>query len=412
MLYPMGNTIKLYIYYHNCKFILNKVYKRYSFKLNPTKEQKILMERHFGACRLVYNYFLNFKQMLWEENIHIGYFETTKILTIFKKSPENIWLKDICSDSLEHSLKILDQAYRNFFNKLTEFPKFKKRSNRKTFAVRQHLKVENNKIYFGKFREGVTITLSQPIKGVIKQATIIKTPSNKYEVAVLVEESIQALPKTGKQVGIDFGLKDLVITSDNEIFKAHKFYIQYQKELSKADKDLSRKQKGSHSYEKQRIKAARIHAKIANCRKDLAHKIALYLVKNYDLIVLENLSIQNMVKNKKLSKAISDAGWGLIKQFITYKADWYGKELIKIDRFFPSSRLCNVCSYKNKDLKLSDRSWDCPQCNTHHDRDFNAAQNILNEGLRIKESLKNTSAGTVDYKSGDDVRPVPAGSCL
>ena len=229
--------------------------------------------------------------------------------------------------------------------------------------------------------------------------SITKTPTGKYYVSIFTEQIIEELPKTGKQVGIDLGLKDFLITSDNKKFKNNRYTKKYAKKLKKAQQHLSRKQKGSNGFEKQKLKVAKIHEKIASCRLDTLHKVSRKLVNEFDIIVCEDLNVKGMIKNHKLSKHIADASWGNFVTLLQYKCDWYGKELVKVNRFYPSSKTCSDCGWINQELRLSDREWTCKSCGVIHDRDWNASKNILKEGL------KNISAGTVDYKGGEEIRP-------
>jgi putative transposase len=223
----------------------------------------------------------------------------------------------------------------------------------------------------------------------------------------LVETDHVKFEKTGKEVGIDLGLKDFVITSDGDKYSNNRYTKLYAKKLKSNQQHLSRKIKGSNRYVKQRIKVATIHKKITNSRVDNLHKVSTKLVKEYDLIAIEDLNVKGMVKNKKLSKHISDASWGRFVIMLTYKSEWNDKQLVKINRFYPSSKTCNCCGYINSSLKLSDRNWTCPVCNTELDRDINASINILNEGYRINNNI---SAGTVDYRRGDEIRPTSVGT--
>ena len=225
--------------------------------------------------------------------------------------------------------------------------------------------------------------------------SITKTPTGKYYVSIFTEQQVEELPKTNKQVGIDLGLKDFVITSDNKKFKNNRYTKKYAKQLKKAQQHLSRKQKCSNGFEKQKLKVAKIHEKIASCRLDTLHKVSHQLVSNYDLISIEDLNVKGMIKNHKLSKHIADASWGNFVNLLQYKCDWYGKELVKVSRFYPSSKTCNECGWIKQDLKLSDREWTCKACGVVHDRDWNASKNILKEGL------KNISGGTLDNTDGD-----------
>ncbi len=287
----------------------------------------------------------------------------------------------------------LDIAYQNFFRRVKSgdkpgYPRFKsKRDNRKSFkskVVGSNIRLLDGHIRLPKLGN-VKCRVSKQVEGRIISATVSQNPSGKYFVSVLCTDvDIQPMDRTGAIVGVDLGLKELAITSDNQHFSNPKHFAKSQKKLAKLQRRLSRKSKGSNNREKARIKVARLHERIANQRLDNAHKMTTSLVRDYDLIAIETLVPKNMVKNHRLAKAISDAAWGEIVRQLEYKCNWYGKELVKVDRFYPSSQTCNLCGFKNSDTKnLAIREWDCPECGEHHDRDVNAAKNILDEGLRM-----------------------------
>ena len=374
----------------------------YKFRLKPTKEQEVLLNKHFGSVRHVYNYFLNQRKEEYLNNKKsITYNKQSSYLTQLKKNKETKWLKEINSQSLQYSLKCLDQAYQNFFNKRTQFPRFKSRKSRNSFTCPQFVSTKGNKLIIGKFRDGIKMIMEREIVGKIKKSTLSKTPTGKYFVSILTEKEYKPSIKTNKSVGIDLGIKDFLVLSNGTKIKNHRFLKHYERLLSKNQKHLSRKIKGSSRYEKQRIKSAKIHEKITNSRMDLIHKTTLNLVNQFDIIYLEDLNVKGMMKNHKLSKAIGDVSWGKFIETLTYKAEWNEKEIIHIDRFFPSSKTCNKCGYINNSLTLKDRTWTCPDCDEVLDRDFNAAINILNEGCR-----KNISGGTSDYKRRAKIRPL------
>jgi len=373
----------------------------YKFRLKPTKDQEVLLNKHFGSVRYAYNYFLNQRKEEYLNNKKsITYNQQSKILTQLKTGEETEWLKEVNSQSLQYSLKCLDQAYQNFFNKRTQFPKFKSRKSRNSFTCPQFVSYDKNKIIIPKFREGIKMIMERNIKGKIKKATLSKTPTGKYFVSILTEKEYTPSVKTNQSVGIDLGIKDFLVLSNGTKIKNHRFLKHYERLLTKNQKHLSRKTKGSNRYEKQRIKAAKIHEKITNSRMDLIHKTTLNLVNQFDIIYLEDLNVKGMMKNHKLAKAIGDVSWSKFIETLTYKAEWNKKEIIHIDRFFPSSKTCSKCGWINNSLTLKDRTWTCTDCGEVLDRDFNAAINILNEGCR-----KNISGGTSDYKRRAKIRP-------
>ena len=378
----------------------------YKFRLEPTDEQKTLLNKHFGSVRWSYNYFLNQRKEEYLNNKKsITYNQQSKFLTELKTNDETEWLKEVNSQSLQYSLKCLDQAYQNFFNKRTQFPKFKSKRNKNSFTCPQFVKNDDNLLFIPKFQDGIEMIMERKIKGTIKKATITKTPTGKYFVSILTEMEYTPVGKTGLSVGIDLGIKDFLVLSNGTKIKNHRFLKHYERSLKLNQQSLSRKTSKSVRYEKQRIKVARIYEKITNSRMDLIHKTTNSLIKQFDTIYLEDLNIKGMMKNHKLSKAISDVCWSKFIDTLEYKANWNDKSVVHIDRFFPSSKTCSKCGWINNNLTLKDREWICPKCGEKHDRDFNAATNILNEGYRI-----NISVGTTDYERGDQIRPEKSGA--
>src|SRR5574343_207990 len=363
---------------------MSVIKQTYRFRICTDKEQEVLLNKQFGCSRFVYNYFLNERKEQYQKNKKSdNYYAQAKTLTDLKKQEDTIWLKEVNSQTLQFALRSLDTAYVNVFRDNAQFPKFKSRKHKNTFTVPQFGKLEDGKIILPKFKGGIKVKLHREVKGEIGKMCITKTPTGKYYVSIFTEQRIEDLPKTNKQVGIDLGLKDFVITSDNKKFKNNRYTKKYAKQLKKAQQHLSRKQKGSNGFEKQRLKVAKIHEKITSCRLYTLHKISYQLVNENDLIVCENLNVKGMVKNHKLSKHISDASWGTFVNLLQYKCDWYGKELVKVNRFYPSSKTCGDCGWINQELKLSDREWTCNSCGVVHDRDVNASVNLLKEGLKI-----------------------------
>lgn len=376
-------------------------HKAYKFRILPTEDQKVLLSKHFGCTRFIYNHFLKEKQEHYLKNKKtLNYNTCSSIMTELKKLDEYSWLKEVNSQSLQTSLRNLELAYQSFFKKKSKFPRFKRKFDTNTFICPQDNKIKNNYIFISKFREGIKFIKHREIKGKICSITISKTPTGKYYASILCElPKEQSLPKTGKSVGIDLGLKDFIITSDGQKIANARFLKKYQKKLAKAQKHFSRKQKSSNRRERQRIKVAKIYEKITNSRNDLQHQVSSRLVKKYDLIAVEDLNVKGMVQNHCLAKAISDVSWSSFVTKLKYKAEWYGRDLVVIDRFYPSSKTCSNCLHIKEEMSLNERSWICPKCNTEHDRDVNASKNILSRGLTLK------STGTVDYRHGVKVRP-------
>lgn len=373
----------------------------YKFKLNPTEKQQELLNKHFGSVRWVYNYFLNQRKQEYLNNKKsLNYYKQAAELTQLKKQDQTKWLKEINSQTLQFAVNCLESAYEGFFSKRSQFPKFKSKKSKNSFTVPQFTKIKDNKLVIPKFQEGIDMIMERKVDGEIRKATISRTPTGKYFVSILVEREYKPLAKTNRQVGIDLGLKDFIVLSTGSKIKNPRFLKYYERNLKLNQQALSRKFKGSNRYERQRLKVARIYERITNSRLDLIHKVSLNLVKNYDVICLEDLNVKGMSRNHKLAKSITDVSWGKFVEVLTYKALWNDKEVIHVDRFFPSSKTCNSCGQIKNSLKLNERAWTC-KCGLNLDRDLNAAKNILDEGLR----LKNISVGTTDHGCGAQIRP-------
>ena len=378
-----------------------EITKAYKYRIYPNKQQEEMLLKHFGCSRFVYNKFLFDRQEQYRlTGKSDNYYKQSKLLTELKKDENFKWLKEVNSQTLQQSLRHLETAYTNFFRGRSGLPKFKKKSNRDSFTVPQSIVFENSRIYIPKCREGIKVKEHRPLQGIILFATFSKTPTNKYYVSITVKQDYNSKQHTNKEVGIDLGIKDLVITSSGQKFQNNKFTEKYAKKLRRAQQHLARKTKGSRRYENQRLKVALIYEKIANCRSDVLHKITHKLVMENDAVYMENLNISGMLKNNKLSKAISDCSWFEFSRQLQYKGEWDDTYIHEINRFYPSSKTCHSCGYIMGKMPLDIRKWTCPNCKIEHDRDVNAAINILLEGKR------EISAGTVDYTNGEDVRPI------
>ena len=371
----------------------DKIYKAYKFRIYPTKIQIDFLNKQFGAVRFIYNYFLNQRDTQFKETGKSdSYYAQTKALKLMKGQEEFKWLKEINSQTCQQALQCLDAAYLKFFRKETAFPRFKKKKNYQSFCVPQHFKILEKGIIIPKLKSQIKCKFYREIIGEVKSLTISKTLTGKYFVSILTEQKNTYDQTLKGEIGIDLGIKDFVTLSDGTKYS---FSVSKKtKKLKKLQHYYSKKQKGSKRKEKLRLRIARIYEKIANSRRDFQHKLSNKLTNEYQTICLESLKVRNMMKNHKLARAIGEASWYSFVNMLQYKGKWKGCDIIQIDQFYPSSKTCSRCNWKKENLKLSERSWVCPKCGTIHDRDINAAKNILTYGL----SLKSISSGTEDNK--------------
>ena len=364
---------------------MKTINKAYKFRLYPSDTDIEFLNQCFGCTRFLYNYFLNFRSESYKKHqLKIKYKDTSERLTKMKKMDSFSWLKDVPSIPLQQSLRHLEDAFQRFYNKQTKYPQFKKRNGKQsaTFLVSGNTKIDGSNIVISQYSKKFVIPFLKHRDfnaDNVSRFIVSKTPSGEYYVSVLTQETIQELPKNNKIIGVDLGLTDYLIDDSNNKTLPLKPLNQSLKKLRKLNKSLSRKEKNSNNYKKAKFKLSKLHNKIANQRKDFLHKLSFKLISENQVIGLETLKVKNMIKNKRLSRHIADAGWGMFVDFLSYKSEWYGRSIIKNDTYFASSKLCHKCGHKNDNLKLSDRKWTCEGCHTIHDRDHNAAINIKQE---------------------------------
>lgn len=376
--------------------------KAYSFRLYPSDKQVEPLAQHFGSCRFAYNHFLRQRIDFYvtnkgKEKQGLTYNDTAAMLTQLKRQPEYVWLNGVNSQSLQQSLRRLDVAYNNFFNKRAEFPKFKNKYRKQSFQVPQRFTVdiEKSHLHIPNFTP-IKAVFHREIEGKMKSITISKTPAGKYFVSILCEFEKDVKPKqTGGEIGIDLGLKSFLVTSNGETVESPKYLRKSELKLKRLQRLVSRKIKGSNKRNKARIKVARIHEKIVHQRTDFIHKLSYRLVSENQAIFAEDLHVKGIMANHCLAKSVADAGWSEFIRQVKYKSEWSGVYFGQIDRFFPSSKRHNGCGWINQSLTLKDREWTCQGCGEIVDRDFNAAQNILQFG-----KLQSTDGQSETKRSG------------
>ena len=362
------------------------VHKAYKFRIYPDSNQALLIVKTIGCSRFVFNHFLAERSSAYEsEKRTLSYNDCSAMLTQLKK--ELTWLSEVDSTALQSSLRFLDDSFKRFFSRQNDYPRFKSRKNPvqsyTSKFTNNNIAVEDSFLKLPKLGL-VRFAKSREVDGRIISATVSRKPSGKFFVSILAETEVSELPKTGIACGVDVGLKDFAVISDGSGHTNPRFFRSLEAKLAKEQRILSRRVKFSSNWYKQKLKVARVHEKIANTRADYLHKLSTDIVKNHDIIGMEDLQVSDMLKNKRLSKAISEVSWSQFKKLLEYKAVWYGKKVITVSKTFASSQLCSACNYQNKAVKnLSVRTWTCPSCNAVHDRDINASINLRNEAIRL-----------------------------
>jgi len=371
--------------------------KAFKYRFFPTDEQAAQLAQTFGCARYVYNLALEFRTTSWQqEKKSVGYHQTASKLTEWKKEPDRAFLSEVSSVVLQQSLRNLDTAFANFFEKRAKYPRFKSRRHRQSARYATNaFTVKDGKITLAKQSEPLDIVWSRPLPDDAKilNLTISRDTSGRYFVSALVETDIKPLKKAKAEVGIDVGIKTLATTSDGEKLDNPRPLVKYEQRLQILQRRLSRKVKGSNNQKKARFRVAGLHAKISDTRRDGLQKFTTKVIRENQAIFVEGLNVAGMIQNHNLAKHIADASFGEIFRELEYKAEWYGRTYLPLDRFFPSSKLCSSCGHLLDELPLSVREWDCPSCGVHHDRDINAAINIKKAGQYLLKWLKATGSG-------------------
>ena len=361
--------------------------KAFKYRFYPTPEQETLLRKTMGCARLIYNKALALRTEAWDEKQErVRYEETSAMLTEWKKEEALQFLNEVSCVPVQQSLRHLQRGFSNFFEGRAKYPNFKKKhQGGDAEFTKSAFKFKNGQVYLAKCTEPLAIHWSRELPQDSEPSTItVKlSPSGRWTASLLVDVEIEKLPESSNQIGLDLGITSLVALSTGEKISNPKNFKAKRRKLKKAQKALSRKQKGSNNRHKARLKVAKVYTEISDARKDFLHKLTTQLVRENQTIAVEDLAVKNMVKNRKLALAISDASWGEIVRQLEYKCGWYGRTLIKIDRWFPSSKRCGHCGHVVEKLSLNVREWNCPKCGTNHDRDINAARNILAAGLAV-----------------------------
>lgn len=355
--------------------------RAYKERFYPTPQQAELLSKSFGCCRFVWNNALKYRtDAYYERGESISHSFLEKRLVPLKEEFE--WLKDVSSVIFQQALRDQQEAFKNFWEKRAKYPRFKSKRDKQSIRLtKAAFKCKDGQLFIAKSKEPLDIRWSRELPSEPSSITITKDSADRYFVSMLCEFEPKSLPVTAKTVGIDLGLNNLFITDSGDKVDNPRHTKRYESKLAYLQRKLARKQKGSQNRRKARLKVARLHAKIADCRLDNLHKLSRKLINENQVVCVESLAVKNMIRNPKLSKAIADASWGEFVRQLKYKAEWAGRTIAEVDRFFPSSKRCSGCGFVHEKMPLNIRSWTCPECKTEHDRDVNAAKNIKTVGL-------------------------------
>ena len=377
-----------------------KQLRGFKFRFYPTSAQRLELAQTFGCTRFVYNWALALRtNSYYQDKVSLNYTDTSNALTKLKKDSEKFWLKQVSAVPLQQSLRHLNTAFVNFFAGRNKYPRFKKKNNRQSAHYAPNaFKWQDGKLTLAKMSQPLKIRWSRYFEGQPKQVIVSKDPSNRYFVSFLVEEKLEQWKPATEKIGIDLGIKDLVVCSNGFASGNPKHYQKYQARLKTLQRRLAKKKKGSNNRYKARLKVAKLHAKIADCRKDFLHKLTTQLVRENQAIYTETLAVKNMMANRKLSKAIADCAWGEFLRQLEYKAKWHNRKIGAIDKWFPSTKRCYPCGYIVDKLPLEIREWRCPSCNSLNLRDYNSSLNILAVGQTVFASgLSNGGDGSLTH---------------
>jgi putative transposase len=362
-----------------------EIKRAYRFRCYPTPEQQVVLARVFGCTRFVYNHMLRLRTDAWfQRQERVGYHETSAALTALKKQPELAWLNEVSSVPLQQALRHLQTAFTNFFAKRAKYPAFKSKHDRQAAEyTTSAFKWDGFALTLAKMDAPLPIRFSRmvPRAAKVTTVTVSRDAAGRYFVSMLCDDAVQPLPAAKAQVGIDLGLTHFAILSTGEKIAAPNTFRKNEAKLAKLQRRLAKKTKGSRNRAKARVKVARAHAHIADARRDFLHKLSTRLIRENQVIAIETLAVSNMQKNRPLAKSIADAGWAEFTRQLAYKAQWYGRTLVTMDRWFPSSKRCSGCGHTVPKMALNVREWTCPGCGSLHDRDVNAARNVLAAGL-------------------------------